>query len=33
MIALATRYGWKMSQMDVKIAFLDGDLKEKVYMK
>jgi len=32
MIALTTHYDWKMSQMDIKIVFLDNDLKEEVYM-
>ncbi len=33
MIALAIHCGQKMSQMDIEIAFLDGDFKEEVYMK
>jgi hypothetical protein len=24
--------GWKIHQMDVKIAFLNGDLKDNVFM-
>jgi hypothetical protein len=32
-IALATHCNWKMSQMDVKITFLNIDFKEEVYMK
>ena len=32
MIALATKYDWKLHQLDVKLAFLNGDLKEKIYL-
>ena len=32
LLALATQNGWKVHQMDVKTAFLNGDLKENVYM-
>eukprot|EP00253_Pinus_taeda_P006029 PITA_06029 len=32
MIALATKYNWKMHQLDVKYAFLNGELKEEVYL-
>jgi len=32
MIALATHYGWKMSQMDMKTVFLNSDLHDKVCM-
>jgi hypothetical protein len=32
-IALTTHYSWKMSQMDVKIVFLNGDFKEELYIK
>ncbi len=31
-IALAAHYGWKISQMDMKIVFLNGDLHDEVYM-
>ena len=32
-IALAVQNGFKLYQMDVMTAFLNGDLKEEVYMK
>jgi len=32
MIALATKYDWKLHQLDVKVAFLNGDLKEEIYL-
>ena len=32
-IALAAQFGLKLHQMDVKTAFLNGELKEKIYMK
>lgn len=31
-IALSAQYGWSIYQMDVKSAFLNGPLKEKVYI-
>ena len=32
LVALATKYNWRIHQLDVKSAFLNGDLKEKVYL-
>ena len=32
LFALATQNGWKVHQMDVKTAFLNGDLKDNVFM-
>ena len=32
MIALETKYDWKLHQLDVKIAFLNDDLKEEIYL-
>jgi hypothetical protein len=29
---MAIQNGWKIHQMDVKTAFLNGDLKENVFM-
>ena len=33
MIALATRKHWMIHQLDVKSAFLNGELKEEVYLE
>ncbi|CAA6661430.1 unnamed protein product [Spirodela intermedia] len=33
LIALAAHEGWKVHHMDVKSAFLNGDLKEEVYVE
>ena len=33
LIALAVQKGLRLHQMDVTAAFLNGDLKEEVYMK
>ena len=32
LIALATKYHWKLHQLDVKSTFLNGELKEEVYL-
>ena len=32
MLAITTFYGYEIWQMDVKIAFLNGFLKEELYM-
>ena len=32
LFSLAAQNGWKVHQMDVKTAFFNGDLKEKVFM-
>jgi len=33
LLALACANGWHIYQMDAKSAFLNGDLKEEIYMK
>ncbi|GKU96267.1 hypothetical protein SLEP1_g9517 [Rubroshorea leprosula] len=33
LLAIAAIWRWQLFQMDVKIAFLNGDLEEEVYMK
>jgi hypothetical protein len=32
-VSLAAKFGWEIHQMDVKSAFLHGDLLEEIYMK
>ena len=32
-IALASAMGWRLHQMDVKIAFLNGEIEEEVYVE
>src|SRR6185437_10981230 len=32
LLALAAQEGWRVHHMDVKLAFLNGDLKEEVYV-
>ena len=32
LLALAAQEGWRVHHMDVKSAFLNGDLKEEVYV-
>ena len=33
MLALSAQMGWKIHLMDVKIAFLNGEIKEEVYIE
>lgn len=32
LLALAAHFGWEVHHMDVKLAFLNGDLTEEVYV-
>lgn len=32
-LAAANKYNWELCQMDVKTAFLNGDLNEPIYME
>jgi len=32
LLAMLAQYGWKVHQIDVKATFMNGDLKENVYM-
>ena len=32
MLALVAHFNWKLKQLDVKTAFLHGDLEENIYM-
>jgi len=32
LIALATKYNWELHQLDVNSAFLNGELKEEIYI-
>ena len=32
LISLATKHNWELHQLDVKSAFLNGELKEEVYL-
>ena len=33
LLTLAAQEGWQVDHMDVKSTFLNGDLKEEVYMR
>ena len=33
MISITSALGWKLHQMDVKTAFLNGEVKEAVYIQ
>ena len=32
LVALATKHNWRIHQLDVKSSFVNGDLKEEVYL-
>ena len=32
LISLTTKHKWKLHQLDVKFAFLNGGLKEEIYL-
>ena len=32
LVALATKHKWKIHQLDIKSAFLNGELKEELYL-
>jgi hypothetical protein len=32
-LSLAARFGWKIHQMDVKSAFIHGELFEEIFME
>jgi hypothetical protein len=33
LLAIAAQRGWLVHHMDVKLAFLNGELKEEVYVR
>ena len=32
LVAIAAHHGWKIHQLDIRTAFLNGDLQEEVYV-